>query len=165
MGSEAKRQRVMKPRHAIALALVGWYLMMPLVQNKKFVETVSPPMGAKTSESDCGQLHYLTGELRVDLKAPLSKWMIGHYSDSMQDCQAFLNKFKSKDKSEGNAKRGRDRKRIQAMEQALIANAKCVAGDDPRLKGNEEIREFQLMILNPKSAGAPVGCSERDRKD
>jgi hypothetical protein len=154
----------MKSRHAAALALVGWYLMMPMVQKKKLVETASPPMGTKTSESDCGQLHYLTGEARVDPKAPLSKWMIGHYSDSMQDCQAFLNKIKSQEKSEGNAEGARDPKGTEVMEQTLVANAKCVAGDDPRLKGNEEVREFQLMRLDPKSAGGAVGCLERDRK-
>jgi hypothetical protein len=154
----------MSLRHDAALALVGWYLMMPMVQKKKPVETTSPPMGAKTSESDCGQLHYFTFEARVDPKAPLSKWMIGHYSDSMQDCQAFLNKIRSQEKSEGNAERGRDRKGIGVKKQTLVANAKCVAGDDPRLKGNEEVREFQLMILDPKSAGGAVGCLERDRK-
>ena len=154
----------MKPRHAAALALVGWYLMVPMVQKKGPVETLGPPTGAKTSGSDCGQLHYLAYEARVDPKAPLSKWMIGHYSDSMQDCQAFLNKMKSSDKSEGNAERGRDRKGIEAMGQTLVANAKCVAGDDPGLKGNEEVREFQLMRLDPKSAGGAVGCLERDRK-
>jgi hypothetical protein len=154
----------MKIRHAAALALVGWYLMMPMVQKKKVVETTSPPMGAKRSESDCGQLHYLSGEARVDPKAPLSKWMIGHYSDSMQECQAFLNKMKSRAKSEGNADGGRDRKGIEAMGRTLVANAKCVAGDDPGLNGNEEVREFQLMRLDPKSVGGAVGCLERDRK-
>jgi hypothetical protein len=154
----------MNLRHVAALALVGWYLMMPMVQKKKPGETANPPMGAKRSESDCGQLHYLAFEARVDPKAPLSKWMIGHYSDSMQDCQAFLNKIKSKDKSEGNAERGRDRKGIEVMGQTLVASAKCVEGDDPRLKGNEEVREFQLMRLDPRSAGGAVGCLERDRK-
>ena len=114
----------MNLRHVAALALVGWYLMMPMVQKKKPGETANPPMGAKRSESDCGQLHYLAFEARVDPKAPLSKWMIGHYSDSMQDCQAFLNKIKSKDKSEGNAERGRDRKGNEVMGQTFSCQCK-----------------------------------------
>src|SRR5260370_883128 len=125
----------MRIPHAAALALVGWYLMMPVVQSKKPVETVSPPLGANPSKSDCGQMHYLNFDARVDLKAPLSKWMIGHYSDSMQDCQAFLNKLRGEEKSEGNAEGGRDPKGVEVMEQTLVVNAKCVAGDDPGLKG------------------------------
>ena len=52
----------MNARHAAALALAGWYLMVP------------PPVGTKG----------------YDTKAPLSKWKILLSLDTVADCQAFL---------------------------------------------------------------------------
>ena len=48
----------MKPRHAAALALVGWYLMVPPVDGKS-----------------------------VDSDAPLSKWTVYATSDSARKCE------------------------------------------------------------------------------
>jgi hypothetical protein len=48
----------MKTRHAAALALVGWYLMMPAPARETFME-VTPPighwdrLGSYDSEKDC----------------------------------------------------------------------------------------------------------------
>jgi hypothetical protein len=143
----------MNLRHAATLALVGWYLMMPLVMNKEPTEICPPDsIGAKTSASGCGQLHYIYNEGRVDPKAPLSKWSVACYSESMRDCQAFLDKFK-KAKSDGDA-----------MDQTFATNAQCVAGDDPRLKGNEEVREFQQLRTGSKSGTLDFGCLEQARK-
>jgi hypothetical protein len=86
--------------------------------------------------------------------------MIGHYSDSMQDCQAFLNKMRGGEKGEG-AEGSRDPKGFEVMEETLAANAKCVAGDAPGLKGNEEVREFQLMKLK-KSENEKRAISTED---
>jgi hypothetical protein len=66
-----------------------------------------------------------------------------HKASSRQSCQAVLKKFKS----EANAKkieRGPDGKRAKAMAQKLTAHAKCISGDDPRLKRNEQVRFFEL---------------------
>jgi hypothetical protein len=50
----------MKSRHAAALALVGWYLMLP------------PTHG--------GFLHFYTDE-------PLNKWCQGNYSETLVECK------------------------------------------------------------------------------
>jgi hypothetical protein len=50
----------MKPRHAAALALVGWYLMLP------------PTHG--------GFSHFYTEE-------PFSKWCRGDYSETLDECK------------------------------------------------------------------------------
>ena len=59
----------MKPRHAAALALVGWYL-------------ISPPL-------------YGTHAEKVDPKAPFSKWVIVGKYDTIQDCESDLDAMKS----------------------------------------------------------------------
>jgi hypothetical protein len=55
----------MKPRHAAALALVGWYLMIP---------SSMPPAGAAYKE-------------------PLRKWQIVRSFDTADDCNGFLSSF------------------------------------------------------------------------
>ena len=57
----------MKPRHAAALALVGWYLMVP------------PPV--------------IHSSVPVDTDAPLSKWGIFSAHDSAADCEQTLVTF------------------------------------------------------------------------
>jgi hypothetical protein len=154
---------MMMPRHAAALALVAWFLMMPMIMNKES-ESDSPPdsISAKPSPSDCGQQHYITFRGHVDPKAPLSRWSIANFSDSMRSCEALLDKFKAR--SYGNRGADADQKRIQ-MDERLRANAKCVAGDDLRLNGNEEVREFQLMTPNERRLLIrDIGRSESEQK-
>jgi hypothetical protein len=55
----------MKPRHAAALALVGWYLMIP---------SSMLPAGAAYKE-------------------PLRKWQIVRSFDTADDCNGFLSSF------------------------------------------------------------------------
>ena len=55
----------MKPRHAAALALVGWYLIIPL--------STLPP--------------------GVAYKEPLTKWQIVQGFDTADDCNDFLSTF------------------------------------------------------------------------
>jgi len=55
----------MKPRHAAALTLVGWYLMIP--------SSTLPP--------------------GVAYKGPLRKWQIVRGFDTADDCQDFLGSF------------------------------------------------------------------------
>ena len=116
--------------------------------------------GAKTSPSNCGQHHYITFREHLDPKAPLSKWSIAYFSDSVRGCEAFLDKYKAK--SYGNPEAGADRKRIE-MEEALGAKAECIASDDPRLKENEEVREFQLMT--PSERRLMIRDIERSERD
>ena len=115
----------MKPRHAAALALVGWYLMVP-------------PLSGKG----------------VDLSAALSQWEEQAGFDSADSCErararvwkcgAVLN---NADKGDVNSVCDQPmRTRAQAKdkeEESVIASvatqnmsALCVSTDDPRLKGN-----------------------------
>jgi len=61
----------MKPRHAAALALVGWYLMFPPIDpESRFDPTVS--------------------EQQLDLKAPLHAWWIADTFDTSDQCKAAI---------------------------------------------------------------------------
>jgi hypothetical protein len=100
----------MNPRHAAALALVGWYLM-------------SPPL------SPDGK--------RVVGYAPLSEWQIGESFDSAAECeQALSDGIKANRKlaeEVGNCRPvpGTTCDDVLLHDAAL---AKCIATDDPRLK-------------------------------
>ena len=95
----------MKPRHAAALALVGWYLMMP-------------PLLPQLSEGEPDFFGHLP-------LAPLSQWtMIGSF-DSVRGCiDAHVKLLRVRVMKSVNDK-------IQ-IEQAY--SARCIASDDPRLK-------------------------------
>jgi len=155
----------MKPRHTAALALVGWFLMMPMIMDKEPVEICPPDsVGAKTPASGCEQQRYIYNEARVDPTAPLSKWSMACYSESLRDCQAFLDKITNA-RSDRDLERGRSEKSIgDAMDEKFGTSAQCVASDDPRLKGNEMIREFQQLRTRDKSGAVDFGCLEQARK-
>ena len=105
--------RPMKLRHAAALALAGWYLMMPPVyRNGKDVDP----------DIDIGGTH-------LDETAPLSKWAIVASFDSAAECEKNL--LAGRDLSvipwEPNLKSHKAIKRLWEF-------AACIASDDPRLK-------------------------------
>jgi hypothetical protein len=94
--------RGMKPRHAAALALVGWYLMLP-------------PLA--------------TSGLDVDQNAPLSTWRQGGAFDTARACEVNRGDgIKRLDKANGE-------KQFPSFYHSFLY-ARCVAVDDPRLKGN-----------------------------
>ncbi len=117
----------MKPRHAAALALVGWYLMMPLIQGEK--ETVVD------SKAD-PHLHYIFLDARIDLKAPLSKWTGIYAGESERDCNVFRARHS---KGSGPSGTEEERRRYAQMDKILRDHATCIASDDPRLKGNRHL--------------------------
>ena len=95
----------MKHRHAAALALVGWYLMVP------------PPV--------------LHSSLPVDLGAPLSEWRLFSLHDSAAECERALVAFYKVSKTELATNPADERDRTQFYQ---LENSQCVASDDPRLK-------------------------------
>ena len=95
----------MKPRHAAALVLVSWYLMVP------------PPIAHSS--------------VPVDLDAPLSKWRIFSSHDSAAQCEQGLVAFYKAAKTELIANPADERDRTQFYQ---LENSQCVASDDPRLK-------------------------------
>jgi len=100
----------MKLRHAAALALVGWYLMLPP-----------------------------TAKGKLNLRAPLSEWEMGIPYDQADQCLAAIREIANGPRPfvpvDADAK---ERQRLHELDQRIerIAHAQCIATDDPRLKGN-----------------------------
>ena len=103
----------MKPRHAAALALVGWYLMVPT------------PYGSSS--------------LRYVENLPLSKWTIFQSFDSADACENGLyamrkeNSAKLKALAKAPPKDTNDASPAERLV-FLYGLAQCVEADDPRLK-------------------------------
>ena len=109
----------MKPRHAAALALVVWYLMMP-------------PTVTMNSNGP-------------DLSAPLSKWVTGEEMNTLSMCEKKRKKniflehnpyflFQQYTDAEKSA-RPKGYVFNIAKIQEFADTQKCIASDDPRLKG------------------------------
>ncbi len=126
----------MNPRHAAALALVGWYLMMPPPQ---FDPATHLPNGGP------------------NLDAPLSDWRNEGSFDSAKECQAglkdniaFALQIQAKIRKEHRSEQQETAEEEKMDRQANVpkgfnrglrgygltgaVNAQCIATDDPRLK-------------------------------
>ena len=101
-----------KSRHLAALALVGWYLMMP-------------PDSAKIPHD-------------VDADAPLSHWVIVTNFDTEDNCEKALtdlqNNFQDPVSLDKTGRLKRLDKHDAALGKARAVNAACMASDDIRLK-------------------------------
>jgi hypothetical protein len=100
----------MNPRHAAALALVGWYLMVP------------PMTGS--ADRDRVVRHPI-----VEMTAPLSEWETEGSYDSAKECRGAI-----QDNLQFIAHR-----HFETVDEQNAANTQsqlgqCVATDDPRLK-------------------------------
>jgi|SRR5208337_782905 len=100
----------MNLRHAAALALVGWYLMVP---------PVVQPSG---------------GEEMADPSAPLSKWVNRGTFDSARKCDEALQRFQFDIQSNYQSAVGEALTDSEFQRIRQASSAKCVAKDDPRLK-------------------------------
>jgi len=96
----------MKPRHAAAFALVGWYLLLPPT---------------------------FPDQLKVNIDAPISKWE--HYAafDSAQDCESTIQYLNDQDKKFTSAQRANPTTDEQSRAEQHVMS-ECIATDDPRLK-------------------------------
>jgi hypothetical protein len=99
----------MKPRHAAALALVGWYLMVPMTGHPR----------------------------RYNPDAPLSEWLITGAFDTGAECNAA--QLQSIAGARGEfadepffAIANPEQRKILTQ---AFKDSQCVASDDPRLKG------------------------------
>jgi len=107
-----------KLRHAAALALVGWYLMVPPTRccsSAKGDPNYDILCGAEALEGPTG---IITSQCGADISASLDQWVLKGSYDTARECDAAAPHVTAKD-SLGNSIPGR-----------------CVATDDPRLKGN-----------------------------
>jgi hypothetical protein len=99
----------MKPRHAAALALVGWYLLLPPVLPH------SGPAGLVPSK----QL--------VDLRAPIVMWEQWRAFDSASACEKEKTRMFRLDSHPGAPD-------IMVEQSVQFVFGRCVSTDDPRLK-------------------------------
>ena len=98
----------MRLRHAAALALAGWYLMLPPVSG--------------------------IGVVRGD--APLSQWSIDGSYDSARDCaNAKTQRRAHIEMPLPGEKPGEITEQGMAVPRLVWDSALCIATDDPRLKG------------------------------
>ena len=110
----------MKTHHAAALALAGWYLMVPpsladgsWVCGDGFTGLVARQVfGTEQIEKTCA-----IRENTADVNAPLSRWHEVSPFETLDTCQEAKNKLY-------------DAKRVGSP----MNGAECVATDDPRLK-------------------------------
>ena len=107
----------MNLRHAAALALVGWYLMVP--------------------PDFTGRPH------AIDSAAPISRWTIVTSFNSADICKKALTELQNKNGDPANLDATGKLRRFQRRQppdpelaRARVDNAACIASDDPRLKEN-----------------------------
>ncbi len=101
----------MNPRHAAALALVGWYLMMPPPKS-----IVILPRANLTTQ-------WTTPD---HLPPPLAKWLIEDGYDSATQC--------SESKQQMMQSAADPKNPMNPMARAEWLGIQCIATDDPRLK-------------------------------
>jgi len=104
----------MNLRHATALALVGWYLIAP------------PPKQSPTS-----------GAVSLDVSAPLAKWQRIDSFDTAAECRAAQAKtgVVAIEPDDIAILHDGDEEWWAKNAKTRIAASKCIARDDPRLKG------------------------------
>jgi len=109
----------LKSRHLAALALVGWYLMMP-------------PDSAKVPHD-------------VDTGVPLAHWIVVSTYDTEENCEGALTGIQNSQTDpitlDKTGKLKRLDKHDDALGKARALNAACVESDDIRLKGSSKKSE------------------------
>jgi hypothetical protein len=106
----------MKPRHAAALALVGWYLMTPPVYRVNEKGQADPK-----------------GDYGVIVKDPLSKWGLGDPFDTAAEC-ATARRIRMAKAYRLLPPPTKDPVKFGDAEKIANWLIACVATDDPRLK-------------------------------
>jgi hypothetical protein len=107
--------RNLKSRHLAALAIMGWYLMMP-------------PDSARIPHD-------------VDSETPLSRWITVTSFDTEDTCEKALTDLQNNQQDPITLDKTGKLKRLQkndaALGKARSLNAACLASDDIRLKGKK----------------------------
>ena len=107
------RGALMNLSRAAALALLGWYLMVPPIDD-------------------------ING---VQYEAPLSKWSISHVFDSAAECESVENKWYARAEHifaalDTKGKLSSADKNLPIKSVYEMDGCRCIASDDSRLKGN-----------------------------
>src|SRR5579864_5334425 len=101
----------MKPRQAAALALVGWYLMLPPLH---FVGPANDPYSLAI----------------VNNAAPLSRWLPMMTFKTLQECDNFSIRLARNLRKSVNTER--DKKDVETLIEIWLDKYQCVSTDDPR---------------------------------
>jgi hypothetical protein len=113
--------------HAAAIALMGWYLMLP------------PIVQGPVTNPKCQQGY------RADASLPLSGWTVDTAFDTAKECEATRDQAHDEvrhDQTEEHLSReGLSAEQLSSLcahrvRLEQLAQATCVSTDDPRLKGN-----------------------------
>ena len=105
--SALSRQSRIKPRHAAALALVGWYLMVP-------------PAIPNTGE--------------VNKSAPLAQWTIRRTFPRNAGCENAKSRLRTQALAAQADKDAAARRGLRNSDsRCIVCNAECVSTDDARL--------------------------------
>jgi hypothetical protein len=117
----------MKPRHAAALALVGWYLMTPPANCRTGTPEECPNIGCAFCQSDDW--------------APLREWTRVPDTQEFEyktDCErAISNDCRSQVGDDG-----------KSYQEGDLCTADCIAADDPRLKKKlMNLRHAAALVL------------------
>jgi len=119
----------MNSRHVAALAMMGWYLMLPPLVD---------PVGDQPDSifaDESGQIYAYGWIKEADLRAPLSTWRRGaKVLDSQSACEAARSKLLQI--AEAGRQRAVDHpdKRGAQKLARFFGSVVCVSADDPRLK-------------------------------
>jgi len=112
-------------RHAAALALVGWYLIFPPI----VCEKNRPPV----QEGNATTLHQ---PCEPDASRPISEWTIAVPFDTAEACLQKVQEFQdgTAAKKVGEKAEQKDPGIKNWLAGGGLADAQCVATDDPRLR-------------------------------
>jgi hypothetical protein len=116
----------MNLRHAVALALVGWYLMVPRVS-----------YDPQIPERDKGYSGWTSCCLKNDGTPDFSKWDNVESYDTAAECEDGRSRLDSAKGSTTEAGRDgakHDPEGLARASQDAVKKATCLSSDDPRLK-------------------------------
>jgi len=138
----------MNPRHAVALALVGWYLMVPPTQEQLDSTCRSGPsvmdhVTALIGRDDAHKVHARRCDqegIEVALDAPLSAWDQSGEFETLKECKVEQQKPMTEQDRMQTAlalsvmrESGVTKDALMSSLNLARASAKCIASDDPRL--------------------------------
>jgi len=141
----------MNLRHAAALALVGWYLMVPPTQVQLDSTCRSGPsvmdhVTALIGRDDVNKVHARRCDqegIEVALDAPLSAWSQSGEFETLKECKVEQQKPMTEQDRMQTAlalsvvrESGVTKDALMSSVNLARESARCVASDDPRLKGN-----------------------------
>jgi hypothetical protein len=141
----------MKFHHTAALALVGWYLMVPPTQEQldstcrgDSGPSVMDHVAALIGRDDADKVHARRCDqegIEVALDAPLSAWVQSDEFETLKECKVEREKPMTEQDKMKTAlalsvmrESGVTKDALMSSLNLARASAKCIASDDPRLK-------------------------------